>query len=100
MKDRFHKLTLYFNQFADICNDTVLLPKEQKVKGGKIKEAPANIPPDVLFPKSSSGLTRKKDQEYKIHRDSRGDVIVDPTVFISQAPITLDFSEFAKEYKL
>ena len=74
MKDRFLRLSLYFNQFTDICNDTVLLPKEQKVKGGRIRkenpDAPLNIPPDVLFPKSSHGLTRSKDAEYVIHRDA------------------------------
>ena len=42
----------------------------------------------------------KADHEYTIHRDSKGIVIVDPTMFIQRAPITLDFSEFVKEFKL
>ena len=63
-------LSLYFNQYQQLCNDTVMLPKQSKVREGKIKkenpEDPTSIPPDILFPKYLTGKDKKEKLEYII----------------------------------
>lgn len=104
LEDRFLGLSLYFNSFHNICNDTVLLPKQQRAKGGLLKKEnpvdPENIPPDVLFPKQSVGSDGKQlKHEFVFMRDSQNNVIVDPTLYMQRAPIALDFTEYVRELK-